>query len=270
MTTTRKAFVPAEFKLSESGQITLAFAQLGVIDRDKDVTLPGAIPTKDVPMSAYQHTSWDGALPPGRGTVKEADGWGVFTGTFFMDTDHGRNTYHTVKALADLQEWSYGYVPLPNGGAAKGTHDGQQVRFLKAMDIFEVSPVLVGAGIGTHVLDMKSLAARLAASPTDRVVPPASATFADHTARVLDDVAAMVKRAGDLHALRAKEGRVLSTANRDRIAAVAASMRELLGELDDLLAASEPTPAKAADLDALYAARERLLLDIARSNGVAI
>src|SRR3989304_4612736 len=64
----RKAFTPFDFKLSETGDVTVAFSRFNVIDSDNDVTFPGAMPVgKSVPMSAFGHTSWDGALPTGVG-----------------------------------------------------------------------------------------------------------------------------------------------------------------------------------------------------------
>jgi hypothetical protein len=36
-----------------------------------------------------------------------------------------------------------------------GTYRGQRVRFLKALDVTEISPVLRGAGIGTRTVDAK-------------------------------------------------------------------------------------------------------------------
>ncbi len=152
MTPEHKGFVPADFKLNEAGLVTVAFSQLNVVDRDGDVTLPGAFPAKDVPMSGYGHTSWSGAMPIGKGSIREDGGWGIFSGQFLMDTDQGRNAYNTVKAMGSLQEWSYGYDLVDY---TFGDFAGQNVRFLKRVDVFEVSPVLVGAGIGTHTRAIK-------------------------------------------------------------------------------------------------------------------
>jgi hypothetical protein len=71
-----------------------------------------------------------------------------------METDQGRNAYNTTKAMADLQEWSYGYNVLPPAGP--GMFDGKRVRELRKLDVFEVSPVLKGAGVGTATLAIKS------------------------------------------------------------------------------------------------------------------
>lgn len=245
MTLERKGFAAAEFKLDEQGAIQLAFSQLGVIDRDGDVTLPGAIPTKDVPMSAYGHTSWEGALPTGKGSIREEGGWGIFTGQFLMETDQGRNAYHTVKAMGPLQEWSYGYNPVDY---SYGEQDGKNVRLLKRLDVFEVSPVLVGAGIGTHTRSLKT-----ALDP--------GAVLADSVARFLGDQKALHEQFGSMAELRAKEGRTLSAANRDRLAALMDAMAAAMADLEQLLAETEPPKAR-------LARQAAILAELARLNGV--
>ena len=66
----RKTFTPMEFKLNESGDITVAFSRFNVVDSDNDVTFAGSMPIgKAVPMSAYGHTSWGGVPPTGKGVI---------------------------------------------------------------------------------------------------------------------------------------------------------------------------------------------------------
>ncbi|MFN8631203.1 MAG: HK97 family phage prohead protease [Chloroflexota bacterium] len=243
--------VPAhDLKLTESGDITLAFAQLDVVDHDGDVTVAGAIPTKDVAMSAYGHTSWDGALPVGRGTVKEAGGWGVFSGRFLMDTDQGRNTYNTVKAMAELQEYSYGYGVTK---ASFGVKDGVNVRYLEGLDIFEVSPVLAGAGIGTHTMSIKGGG------------PGPGLPYADALDGIVREAKALIERSRERAELRAKDGRLLSAASRDRLAALGDALEALGVDLASLLDETDPT--KAARL---AAARDEWLRDVARSAGITV
>jgi hypothetical protein len=151
----RKTAHLKDFTLTEEGEVKAAFAQTGVVDFDADYTFPGAFPTKDLPISAYGHNSWPekgGLLPSGKGSIKEVGDLAILEGQFFIDTTAGRDTYLTVKHMADLQEWSYGYdvtktAPPPAGMKAR--------RGIKALDVFEVSPVLLGAGIGTRTLDIK-------------------------------------------------------------------------------------------------------------------
>jgi len=196
--TDRKMFAPGELKLDEAGHIEAAFAQLNVVDHDNDVTLPGAFPKKDVPMSAYGHSSWEGALPVGRGTIEEAGDWAVFKGQFFMDTTQGHDAYATIKGLGALAEYSYGYDILDS---TSGTYDGNAVREIRALDVFEVSPVLKGAGIGTHTLAIKSDA------------PGTDASEADRMSWYMDAYAASVKYFEDRDEFRTSEGRKLSAAD---------------------------------------------------------
>lgn len=146
----RKAI--AEFQAEPSGAVVAVFATLGVLDTDGDIIAPGAIPSGvSVPISAYGHTSWSGALPVGRGVLSEEGGRAVLRGKFFLDTLGGAETFRTLVHLAELQEWSFGFVPLawhPERIA------GALVRVLDELSVFEVSPVLVGAGVGTRTVEL--------------------------------------------------------------------------------------------------------------------
>lgn len=249
----RKAFAPspAHFKLDEQGAVEVAFAQLNVVDRDSDLTLPGAFPVKSVPMSAYGHTSWMGELPTGKGDIRETAGWAIFDGQFLMETDQGRNAYHTVKAMADLQEWSYGYQPTDY---AYEVRDGTTIRILKQLDVFEVSPVLMGAGIGTHTRAIKS-------GGLGSGLP-----FADHLALVAEEVEAVAARAKNRADIRAKEGRGLSTKTREELELVAGQLDTVAADLRTLLAEADPDDAKAAATAQQVAA----LLEEARFLGVRV
>jgi hypothetical protein len=247
----RKQFHPAELKLDAQGYIEAAFAQLNVVDHDGDITRPGAFPIKEVPMSAYNHTSWESSLPVGKGSISERDGWAVFTGQFFMNTTHGRDAFETVKGLGPLAEYSYGY-DVTDGGPA--VHEGKSVRELRKLDVFEVSPVLMGAGIGTHTLAIKSGG------------PGPDMPYADHATWVQEAVAAFLKRTDDRAEWRAKEGRVLSAANRAALAALLDSLRSFSGTADELEKFLEQTdPQKAANTVTLD-----VLLGTARRLGVSI
>lgn len=251
MTIARKAFAPADFKLDEAGAVKVAFAQLNVVDRDGDLTLPGAFPMKQVPMSAYGHTSWDGVLPVGKGTVSEGGGWGVFDGQFLMETDQGRNAYLTVKAMADLQEWSYGYVPTD---FAYETRDAKTVRILKGMDVFEVSPVLVGAGIGTHTLAIKSGGR-----------PEADAPYAELLSWYSEGLPDLLDRVKARADFRAKEDRGLSDANLVALKGLESALVGHIEAVRDLLVVGQSP--KAADQRRMEV---EVLIASARQLGVAV
>jgi hypothetical protein len=215
----RKTLVEVEFKTgAQEGQFRAHFSTLNKVDSDADVTFPGAFPDgKQVPISAYGHQSWMGALPVGKGAVKSDEETAWVDGAFFLDTSAGRDTYQTVKQLGGLQEWSYGYQPLEYSIDPKELEPfpGAQ-RILKRLDVYEVSPVLKGAGVGTR---------------TDYV----KATLAEHAERVLADAQAFTARTRSLAGLRAKEGRALSAASRDRLTGLKEALQMAVSELDDLL-----------------------------------
>lgn len=143
-----------EIKDAEQGTVEAVFSTLDVVDSDGDVTKAGAFEDgAAVRISAYGHASWGGALPVGRGTIKVVKDEAILSGQFFMDTTHGLDTFRTVKGLGELQEWSYGFDVTKE---SFGDFNGQQVRFLEGLKTYEVSPVLLGAGLNTRTIASKS------------------------------------------------------------------------------------------------------------------
>jgi hypothetical protein len=134
-----------------------------VVDRDGDAyTGPQAWPVgKAIVISAYGHTSWQGALPVGFGVVGANQHTAWVSGEFFTDTNHGRDTYNTVKQLAakGLGDWSYGYDALDysNDPSEIRAFAPGAKRILKQLDVYEASPVLVGAGVGTGTDSIKDV-----------------------------------------------------------------------------------------------------------------
>ncbi len=141
-----------QFKESPQGAFEAEFAALNVIDHDGDVTLPGAFTNGEAVRVSHWGHGWS-ELPVGRGVIQEDNGIAKVDGQFFLDTQTGKEHYLTVKNLGDLQEWSYGYDVIE---ASDGEFDGQKVRFLKKLKVHEVSPVMLGAGIGTRTTTIKA------------------------------------------------------------------------------------------------------------------
>lgn len=176
----------------ETGQVTALFATMGVIDKDGDVTLPGFFGTQEVAV-AWAH---DPARLVGKGAIREVGDNAIFDGKFFLDTIDGEQAYRTVKAMGDLQEWSYGFNILP-GGYKAGQHEGQSVRFLQPLDdgtpgvkVAEVSPVLRGAGEGTMTVGIKAHGLR----------------FVEQAEQTAQAVELLLGRAEEIQELRAEKG----------------------------------------------------------------
>lgn len=149
-----KALGGVEIKNAAKGEVTAIFSTFGVVDKDGDVTLPDAFTDgEQVSISAYNHTSWGGVLPVGKGTIRTTKDGAVLEGQFFMDTQLGRETFQVVKNMGGQQEWSYGFDVVKH---SFGEFEGKQVRFLERLKVTEVSPVLLGAGENTRTVAVKS------------------------------------------------------------------------------------------------------------------
>lgn len=220
-----KSLARVEIKDETKGEVEAVFATLGVVDKDGDVTEKGAFTEgAEVLISAYNHKSWEGALPVGKGTVHEVGNEIVMKGRFFLNTTQGRDTFEVVKELGNRQEWSYGF----NVEDSEHTDfEGKSVRVLKKMSVFEVSPVLRGAGVGTRTTFAKS--------------------FGDEISEAVDAVSAAVKSAERVVALRAEKGKELSQVTKDRLV----ELSNAADKLKSLLNAEEETDAT-DELDAIW------------------
>ena len=108
-----KSFTGMELKADKPGSFTARIATLDVIDKDGDVTIAGAFPAgKTILISAYQHGSWSGGLPVGKGVIREAGSEVFVDGEFNLKTETGKEHYETVKFSPELTEWSYGFRVL--------------------------------------------------------------------------------------------------------------------------------------------------------------
>ena len=141
------------------GQVKAVFSVFNTLDSDGDVVLPDAVrsgfKSGDVPM-VWSH-KWD--MPIGKGKINKDKDKATFEGNFFMDTESGKEAYNLVKSMGDLQQWSFGFkVNASEYGKYKkdGSDDETDVRYLKDLSVYEVSPVLVGANQDTFTMAIKS------------------------------------------------------------------------------------------------------------------
>ncbi len=226
------------------GSFSAVFSTLNVVDLDGDVTRPGAFQDgKEVLISQYGH-QW-GSLPSGKGVIHADDEKAWVEGQFLLATSHGRDTYTTIKAIGSLQEFSYGFQVTK---ASFGQQDGKNVRFLEAVDVFEVSPVMRGAGINTGLQAIKGL---MTLEEEAESVHAANDRFLGRLKGLAD--------------LRAKEGRTLSAANRARLTRALEAMGALRDEFEKLLEEADPDPKAAAALSEEFLKFQRTS---ARLNGV--
>jgi HK97 family phage prohead protease len=225
----RKSLSGLKITDESKGEVSAVIATFNVKDHDGDVTVPGAFKDgTEVRISAYNHKSWEGALPVGRGTITQTDTEAVATMKFFLNTSQGRDTFETVKAMGDLQEWSYS---LHNVVSEYKDFNGASARILKSIDVEEVSPVLLGAGIDTRTLAVKN-----------------REQFSDHAESVVTDVDALIERAAEVKAMRLAKGKGMGEQS-----------KELLTNLDASLKRLREVLASAPDTDTADALAQELL-----------
>lgn len=218
MTQEFKQLGSIEVKDYDAGVVEAVFSKFNIRDLDGDVTLKEAFtPNTQVKISAYNHGSWEGGnLPVGVGTIEVRDDCAVLRGRFFLNTTAGRDTFEVVKGLGDLGEWSYGFTVAEHD---IDTFEGKQSRILKKLNVYEVSPVLKGAGIGTETLSVKSQ----------------GASFTGQCEQVLTELKTLNGRGAEILVKRREEGKALGSESTELLTEI----RGELTKLQELVA--EPT-----------------------------
>jgi hypothetical protein len=160
-----KSVSPTIKKLDDQGRGVAVIATLNTIDKDMDVTRPGAFGNDQVAPMVPAH-NWE-HVPIGKGRIFESGNEVLYDFQMNMKIDQARAWYEALKFDMEnpppKQEWSYGY----SARRVPGQHDGREVEFLNAIRVHEVSPVIVGAGTNTRTLAVKqdqNLAARTRAA----------------------------------------------------------------------------------------------------------
>lgn len=216
----------------DQGKLSIVFATMGVVDKDGDVAVPGFYGNQDIVMVPAHDWSH---VPIGKGVTREDGDSAIADIQMNLDIQAAKDWLSAIKFDMQhgkpLQEYSYGFKVL-DGGSKRGDYNGQQVRYLQPREdgtpgskIWEVSPVLVGAGQDTRTLSAKS----------------AGTKFCDEAQAVLDAVDALSGRVGALAAMRGKEGREISAPNKEKLAAIAASLEMVAKDMVGLIAPAAVT-----------------------------
>jgi hypothetical protein len=142
-------------KSDDLGEVSAVFATFDVIDKDGDVTFPGAFEDgAEVDVSSFGHQVWMGGVPVGEGTIRTTRKEAIVDAQFYMETEAGRETFALIKARGVKQEWSYGFDTL--NAPETVTVNGRKANALRRLKVHEVSPVWRGAGIRTRTLAAKA------------------------------------------------------------------------------------------------------------------
>lgn len=142
-------------QLDEAGTGLARIATLDVIDADGDLTVKGAFGEQHVQVLPVHN--W-GSVPLGKARVFEKGNEALAEFKLNLETVIGKE-WHTA-LLFDLnngkpiQDWSYGFTV--EEASFEERDDVGRVRILEKLTVHEVSPVVVGSGVDTGTLAIKS------------------------------------------------------------------------------------------------------------------
>ena len=283
------SFKNAPIELKEDGDtryIEAVFSLFDTIDSDNDVTKANSLRSgytgNKVPL-VWNH-DWSKVI--GRGIIETDNQKAVFKG-YFLNTEAGKEAYETVKAMQDMQQFSYGFQVLKS---SKGTHidsKGEEVpvRVLEDVKVWEVSPVLVGSQQNSFVQALKSGLQTYDDVDTEfeevkeeeskygkctyekdgkcakeKDLKISSATDAsisssqqgmrlgEHAVASLEELKAFTERIEDLASLRNSEKKTLSSKSTELIAKYLQGVSSIYNRLDDALADYGYDPVKDNEL----------------------
>lgn len=245
----RKTIVLEKAAISDSGEFTGYANVFNVVDRGGDRVLPGAF-AKDLDRFLREgFISWghDWSQMVAMPKAATEDATGLLIAAQFHSTPLAQEA-RTITAERLAAGKSMGLsIGYDVGDFAIVTEMGARVRELKELTVYETALVAVPMNQLSNVTAVKGagLGSGLA--------------YADHLDWVLDEVEALLSRSKDRADARTKEGRVLSSASRERLGRLHALMREAMTDLGMLLDETEPEKKRLAREWAALAARARSL-----------
>lgn len=215
-----KGRIPVQVKATDenTGEFRAVFSNLNVVDWHGDITEPGAFEGGSAVRILSFHNNYMPMI--GRGIIHADDEKAWVDGRFFLEMNAAREHYISIKEAGDLQEWSYGFDILDS---AYENRDGQEVRVLKKLKVYEVSPVTLGAGIGTHTEYIKS---------RDRKLE-------DEMLDVIDSVISFSNRVKNRAEIRSKAERNISSADQEVISKFIEAIRSNADSLEEIVRGEE-------------------------------
>jgi len=243
------------------GKVEAVFSVFNEMDSDGDVVTPNAIKSgygdKGVAM-VWAH-DWKDVI--GRGEIVQDEEQAVFKGQFIMDTERGRDAFKTVKAMGDLQQWSFGYEVLDSemGTFSKDGEADIEVRYLNDVKVWEVSPVLVGANQNTSTVAVKEDNEQ----QEDKEKDNKGLRFNEDVDELLIKLSAVLKRAKELTALRLSKEKTLSESSTGILEELQDNLQEVYQDIGTLLDVAGANVIEENQLDdtTLLLETERVLME---------
>ena len=128
---------------------TLVVATMGVKDKDDDILEPGSVGMQRCLLGNWGHTISRGSTPIGKAGLHEEGDKLIAEVEFNPSIQSALEAYESIKFAPELTEVSFGLIP------EEWSFDSSYNRVIKKMKVFEVSPVVMGAGVATGVMSVK-------------------------------------------------------------------------------------------------------------------
>ncbi len=209
-------------RLDAKGAGLARIATLSAVDGDGDTYAPGVFGEQAVKvLAAHDWTT----VPIGKARIFEDGDEALAEFQLNLDSPTAAEWHAALMFDLDakrsggrpLQEWSYGFQIID---AEPETRDGERVRVLKRLKVHEISPVVLGAGVGTATLALK-----------------AGRPFREQIAAVKAAVEEVAVRGTQVARLRAEDGREMSAERRKQLDELAAELEAARDELAEAKAA---------------------------------
>ena len=259
-----KEFKSIDFALDTDmeGKVEAVFSVFNNVDSDGDVVLPNSLKSfkgleGEVPM-VWSH-KWEN--PIGKGRIVQDNDKATFKGEFIMSSESGKEAYEIVKAMGDLQQWSFGFqVDDAEQGTFQKDGQSEDVRYIKSATVFEVSPVLVGANQSTYTVAVKEQKEK------DVKDVESGLRFTDEADNVLITINSFIDRAKELTSLRLDKGKTLSKSAQESLMQIQDRIQEVYNDLDNILGLGKEEAEQPKDnIDSLWLNTQEVL---ARSQGI--
>ena len=221
-----------EFKATgDAGEYEGHFSIFGNIDDGSDIAHPGmflkTISERARRVKVFYAHDWMKLIGPPPSLLKE-DTVGLFAaGRLTLDSFWGKEAWALMKDNA-LTEGSFGYEAVKFDFETLQP-DGRNVRHLREVKLYEISPVPLGMNALTEIRAVKAALGKMQK-------PEEGETHASRDETFLKTYS----EKWQAFLTEMKEGRVLSTANKEKVMDAINAMEAALDALNNLLTAAEP------------------------------
>lgn len=216
-----------EFKATgNEGEYEGHFSVFGNVDDGRDIAHPGmflkTIAERGKRVKVFYAHDWSKLIAPPPSVLKE-DSLGLFAaGRLTLDSFWGKEAWALMKDGA-LTEGSFGYEAVKFD--FENLESSMTVRNLREVKLFEISPVPLGMNALTEIRAVKAALMKSTNRPAETTDEAMIKTYLEKWGALVTEM---------------KEGRVLSSASKEKVVNAISAMEGAMEALNHLLTAAEP------------------------------